>query len=142
MKVLFLLWSLPSVMSLRRIAVGIVFFLMSLLIFGSSSSDARSFGFRKLVNEVSLYQNRYDDFLNAGQTLQIVSINSLKLGTWFNLEFTYDLNYDLEKEDDFTYYLEVGVVKEILPRFSINYQRIHGSFVNDPVNQIGIRVSF
>jgi hypothetical protein len=134
--------SLPAVMSLRRVAFWIVFFLVSFLIFCSSSSDARSFGFKKLVNEVSLYQNRYDDFLNAGQTLQIVSINSLKLGTWFNLEFTYDLNYDLEKEDDFSYYMEVGLVKEILPRFSINYQRIHGSFVNDPVNQIGIRVSF
>lgn len=142
MKALFPRRSLPALMSLRRIAVGIIFFLMSLSIFGSSSSDARSFGFKKLVNEVSLYQNRYDDFLNAGQTLQIVSINSLKFGTWFNLEFTYDLNYDLEKEDDFTYYMEVGLVKEILPRFSINYQRIHGSFVNDPVNQIGIRVSF
>jgi len=141
-KALFPHRSLPALMSLRRIAVWIVFLLWSLLIFGSSSSDARSFGFKKLVNEVSLYQNRYDDFLNAGQTLQIVSINSLKLGTWFNLEFTYDLNYDLEKEDDFTYYMEVGLVKEILPRFSINYQRIHGSFMNDPVNQIGIRVSF
>ena len=142
MKALFPHRSLPALMSLRRIAVGVVVFLVWLLIFGSSSSDARSFGFKKLVNEVSLYQNRYDDFLNAGQTLQIVSINSLKLGTWFNLEFTYDLNYDLEKEDDFTYYMEVGLVKEILPRFSINYQRIHGSFMNDPVNQIGIRVSF
>jgi len=141
-KALFPHRSLPALMSLRRIAVGVVVFLVWLLIFGSSSSDARSFGFKKLVNEVSLYQNRYDDFLNAGQTLQIVSINSLKLGTWFNLEFTYDLNYDLEKEDDFTYYMEVGLVKEILPRFSINYQRIHGSFMNDPVNQIGIRVSF
>jgi hypothetical protein len=109
---------------------------------GDSSAYARSFGFQKLVNEVSLYQNRYDDFLNAGQTLQIVSINSLKLGTWLNLEFTCDVNYDLEKEDDFTYYMEIGLVKEILPRFSINYQRIHGSFVNKPTNQIGIRFSF
>ena len=133
---------LPALTSLRRTATCFAFLFVSLLILGGTSSHARSFGFRKLVNEVSLYQNRYDDFLNAGQTLQIVSINSLKLGTWLNLEFTYDLNYDLEKEDDFTYYMEVGLVKEILPRFSINYQRIHGSFVNDPVNQIGIRFSF
>jgi hypothetical protein len=113
-----------------------------IFLIGDSSAYARSLGFGKLVNEVSFYQNRYDDFLNAGQTLQVVSINSFKLGTWFNLEFTYDLNYNLEKKDDFTYYLELGVVKEIFPRFSINYQRIHGSFVDKPVNQFGIRFSF
>ena len=129
----------------RRLTQVLVFFafLFALIFFTSNSSAyARSLGFGKLVNEVSFYQNRYDDFLNAGQTLQVVSINSFKLGTWFNLEFTYDLNYNLEKEDDFTYYLELGVVKEILPRFSINYQRIHGSFVDKPVNQFGIRFSF
>ena len=127
---------------LRLMILGFTFLFVAFSQVGDSPCYARSFGFHKLVNEVSFYQNRYDDFVNAGQTLQIVSINSLKLGTWLNLEFTYDLNYDLEKEDDFTYYMEVGVVKEILPRFSINYQRIHGSFVDKPVNQIGIRFSF
>lgn len=127
---------------LTRIGLWLPFLLVALSFVGDSPCHARSFGFQKLVNEVSFYQNRYDDFLNAGQTLQIVSINSLKVGTWLNLEFTYDLNYDLEKEDDFTYYMEIGVVKEILPRFSINYQRIHGSFMDKPVNQIGIRFSF
>lgn len=125
-----------------QITLGIASLFLVFFFFADSSAYARSFGFRKLVNEVSFYQNRYDDFLNAGQTLQIVSINSLKLGTWLNLEFTYDLNYDLEKKDDFTYYMEVGLVKEILPRFSINYQRIHGTFMDKPVNQIGIRFSF
>ena len=125
-----------------QIVVCIIFILAMICLIGDSSAYARSLGFGKLVNEVSFYQNRYDDFLNAGQTLQVVSINSFKLGTWFNLEFTYDLNYNLEKKDDFTYYLELGVVKEIFPRFSINYQRIHGSFVDKPVNQFGIRFSF
>ncbi len=129
----------------RRLTQVLVFsaFLFALIIFiGKNSTYARSLGFEKLTNEVSFYQNRYDDFLNAGQTLQVVSINSFKLGTRFNLEFTYDLNYNLEKKDDFTYYMELGVVKEIFPRFSINYQRIHGSFVDKPVNQFGIRFSF
>jgi hypothetical protein len=126
----------------KRIAICLTFILGMICFIGDSSVYARSLGFEKLVNEVSLYQNRYDDFLNAGQTLQIVSINSFNLGTRFNLEFTYDLNYNLEKKDDFTYYLELGVVKEIFPRFSINYQRIHGSFVDKPVNQFGIRFSF
>ncbi len=118
------------------------FLLIIIFFLGDSSSYAHSLGFEKLVNEVSFYQNRYDDFVNAGQTLQIVSINSFNLVTRFNLEFTYDLNYNLEKKDDFTYYLEFGVVKEIFPRFSINYQRIHGTFVDKPVNQFGIRFSF
>lgn len=128
-------WSI-KVLFFFTFLFGMIFFM------GNSSVYARSLGFEKLVNEVSFYQNRYDDFLNAGQTLQVVSINSFKLGTRFNLEFTYDLNYNLEKKDDFTYYMELGVVKEIFPRFSINYQRIHGSFVDKPVNQVGIRFSF
>jgi hypothetical protein len=137
--------SVGSFATMSRFPLFGVFFVIFIVVFCfsvNSSSYAHSLGFRKLVNEVSFYQNRYDDFLNAGQTLQIVSINSLKLGTWFNFEFTYDLNYDLEEKDDFTYYLEVGVVKEILPHFSINYQRIHGTFVDKPVNQFGIRFSF
>jgi hypothetical protein len=128
-------WSI-KVLVFFTFLFGMIFFI------ANSSVYARSLGFEKLVNEVSFYQNRYDDFLNAGQTMQIVSINSFKLGTRFNLEFTYDLNYNLERKDDFTYYLELGVVKEIFPRFSINYQRIHGSFVDKPVNQFGIRFSF
>lgn len=134
--------TLTSLRWLKRIFVFFIFMFAVFFLIGDSSAYARSLGFGKLVNEVSFYQNRYDDFINAGQTLQVVSINSFKLGTWFNLEFTYDLNYNLEKEDDFTYYLELGVVKEIFPRFSINYQRIHGSFVDKPVNQFGIRFSF
>jgi len=129
-------------LSFAKATVCFTFFFVIIFFFCDSSSYARSLGFEKLVNEVSLYQNRYDDFIDAGQTLQIVSINSFNLVTRFNLEFTYDLNYDLEKKDDFTYYLEFGVVKEIFPRFSINYQRIHGTFVDKPVNQFGIRFSF
>lgn len=125
-----------------------VFFIFTFLIFNYSAPYAQRLGFKKITNEVSLYQNRYDDFLNAGQTFQLVCINSFRLLTWFNLEITWDLNYDLEKKDKFTHYVEVGLVKELLPCFSINYQRIHGSFVGPwrkssaPVNQIGIRYSF
>lgn len=103
---------------------------------------AQKLGFKKITNEVSLYQNRYDDFLNAGQTFQLVSINSFRLWTWFNLEITWDLNYDLEKEDKFTHYVEFGLVKPIKSHFSLNYQRIHSTFVPDPINQIGVRYSF
>ncbi len=125
-----------------------VFLIFTFLIFNYSTPYAQKLGFKKITNEVSLYQNRYDDFLNAGQTFQLVCINSFRLLTWFNLEITWDLNYDLEKEDKFTHYVEVGIVKELLPHFSVNYQRIHGTFIGPwrkssaPVNQVGIRYSF
>ena len=119
-----------------------VFFIFTFLIFNYSAPYAQKLGFKKITNEVSLYQNRYDDFINAGQTFQLVCINSFRLLTWFNLEITWDLNYDLEKEDKFTHYVEFGLVKPIKSHFSLNYQRIHGTFVPDPINQIGVRFSF
>lgn len=119
-----------------------IFLIFTFLIFNYSVPYAQKLGFKKITNEVSLYQNRYDDFLNAGQTFQLVSINSFRLWTWFNLEITWDLNYDLEKEDKFTHYVEFGLVKPIKSHFSLNYQRIHSTFVPDPINQIGVRYSF
>jgi len=125
-----------------------MFLIFSFLISNFYLAYAGSFDFEKITNEISLYQNRYDDFLNAGQTFQLVSINNVKAWTWFNLEITWDMNYDLDERDKLTHYLEVGLVKELIPHFSINYQRIHGTFVGPwrkssaPVNQIGIRYSF
>jgi len=119
-----------------------IFLIFSFLILNFSFLCAETFDFREITNEISLYQNRYDDFLNAGQTFQVVSINSIRAWTWFNLEITWDMNYDLEKEDDFTHYVEFGLVKPVKSGLSINYQRIHGTFVPDPINQVGIRYSF
>lgn len=115
----------------------IVTFFSSIVLAGDDT-----FGFQPLVNEVSLYQNSSDDGDNLGQTLQIISINEFKVVTTFNLEFTADFNRKLTPGEDSDYYLEVGIVKPVWKRLSANYQRIHGTFISDPVNQFGVRWSF
>lgn len=107
----------------------------------SSSQDA-TLGFSPIVNEVSVYQNSSDDGDNLGQTLQIVSINEIKVGVAFNLEFTADFNQKLTPGKGKDYYLEIGLVKPVWRDLSVNYQRIHGTFVDEPVNQFGVRWSF
>lgn len=99
-------------------------------------------GFQEITNEVSIYQNLFDDGEDAGQTLQIVSINSVKILTWFNLEFTYDFNHDLAWKGKDDYYYELGVVKPLWKKLSLNYQRVNGTFLEKPFSQIGLRYSF
>jgi hypothetical protein len=99
-------------------------------------------GFVPISNEVSLYQNTSDDGDNLGQTLQLVLINTVDIGTELGVEFTADFNRKLTPGKDGDYYLEFGLVKPVWKRLSVNYQRVHGTFVDDPVNQLGIRWRF
>lgn len=108
----------------------------------SASSQDSALGVTPIVNEVSVYQNSSDDGDNLGQTLQIVSINEIKMGVTFNLEFTADFNRKLTPGKDSDYYLEIGLVKPVWRDLSVNYQRIHGTFMAEPVNQFGVRWSF
>ena len=99
-------------------------------------------GFSPISNEISLYQNSSDNGDNFGQTLQIVFINSIDIGTELNIEITADINRKMTPGKDRDYYLEFGLVKPVWKRISVNYQRIHGTFVDDPINQFGIRYRF
>jgi len=112
------------------------------LIFLPAFCLGQTFSLKPISNNISLYQNTYDDWKNAGQTFQIVMINSLKLGTWFTLEITGDINRSLEEKGKTSHYFEFGLVKDIFSGFSLNYQRIIGTFMDKPVNQLGIRFSF
>ncbi len=116
-----------------------LFIFLFLFSFFPVFAPAQPLGFNKITNDVSLYKNFLDDLDDVGQTLQIVSINSLKLYFWFDLEVTLDYNW-YDSGDD--YYMEAGLVKPIFRNFKVNYQRIHGTFVNKPMNQVGIRFSF
>lgn len=116
--------------------------LFFILIFLLSLCEARTFGLKPISNNVSLYQNSYDNSRNAGQTLQMVLINNFKIGTWFTLEITGDIDRNLQEIGRTCHYLEFGLVKDIKSGFSFNYQRVIGTFVDKPVNQFGIRFSF
>ncbi|MCK4631702.1 MAG: hypothetical protein KAT79_00460 [candidate division Zixibacteria bacterium] len=104
-------------------------------------------GFYPIVNEVSLYWNVDDAGDKRGRTLQIISINSFKVWTSFNFEFTGDFNYDLTP--DFIgggfindHYIELSIVKPVTGIVSLNVQRIISTFETEPVNQFGVRLSF
>ncbi len=105
----------------------------------AQEDDGRTFDFMKISDEVSYYFNSEDDFDERGRTLQIVAINQVKIGRWFQVEFTGDFNWDVTLDVDYDYYIEVGVVKTVWKNFSVNYQRIYGSFIDEPLNQWGIR---
>jgi len=100
------------------------------------------FGFQPLTNEVSIYQNYSDDGGNSGQTLQVIAINSFKILTDFMIEFTADFNRKLTSGYDSDYYIEIGIVKPVFKRISLNVQRIYGTFVCREINQVGFRFSF
>ena len=106
------------------------------------SASEHPIRFNPISNEISLYQNSSDDGDIFGQTLQIVFINSIDIGTEIGVEFTADFNRKLTPGKDRDYYLEFGLVKPVWKKLSVNYQRIHGTFVADPVNQFGIRYRF
>jgi hypothetical protein len=128
---------------MEKIMKYIAICIMTVLVFvGIAGSQDTAVGFSPIVNEVSVYQNSSDDGDNLGQTLQIVSINEIKVGVAFNLEFTADFNRKLTPGKDRDYYLEIGLVKPVWRRLSVNYQRIHGTFMAEPVNQFGLRWSF
>ncbi len=120
----------------------IVICVVSLAMPGPGQADDDPLDFTPIVNEVSVYQNSSDEGDNLGQTLQIISINEIKLGTTFNLEFTADFNRRMTPGEDEDYYLEISLVKPVWKKLSVNYQRIHGTFIADPVNQFGMRWSF
>ena len=110
-------------------------------------ADGEDFGISPITNELSFYKNTDDDFNSLGRTLQIISINSFKAFTWFNLEFTADFNWKMAEEfegpgrKNYDYYFELSLVKPLTKRLSLNYQRIYGTFISKPVNQFGLRLS-
>jgi hypothetical protein len=105
-------------------------------------APAQTFTFEKISNELSLYQNYSDEIDTRGQTVQVVAINRVRIGWWFQTEFTADFNYDYDKAKAWDYYLEIGIVKSLFRGLSINYQRIEGTFVAKPTNQVGLRWTF
>ena len=86
-------------------------YVVMLLFVLSPLLSAETFDFMKLSDEVSFYANTSDKFDTRGRTLQIVAINQVKIGAWFQVEFTGDFNWDLTPGYDYDYYIEIGVVK-------------------------------
>ena len=108
-------------------------------------------GFYPISNELSIYQNYDDAGENRGQTLQIVSINSFKLFTSFNFEFTADYNWKYSYVDPFDlsfgmnnhdYYVELSIVKPVTSLVSLNVQRVISTFESESINQFGVRLTF
>jgi len=124
---------------LFKIAVIIVFVLLAKSV---AFTQVDFMSFKPICNEITLYQNFFDDGDNAGQTLQILSINSLRLFTDFNIEFVADFNREKTPGKNNDYYMEIGIVKPVWKKISVNCQRIYGTFIDKPVNQIGCRYSF
>ena len=116
--------------------------LATMMIWAAADAGVYPPGFTPVSNEVSLYQNSSDDGDNLGQTLQLVFINVVDIGTEIGVEFTADFNRKLTPGKSRDYYLEFGLVKPVWKRLSVNYQRVHGTFVDDPVNQFGVRWRF
>jgi hypothetical protein len=116
--------------------------LMVIGVLGTIHAQARAFTFEKISNELSLYQNYTDRATTRGQTVQVVAINRFQLGWWFQTEFAADFNYDYDKPNKWDYYYELGVMKSLVGGLSVNYQRVKGTFVTEPINQIGLRWRF
>ncbi|MEW6014524.1 MAG: hypothetical protein AB1690_04305 [Candidatus Zixiibacteriota bacterium] len=105
------------------------------------SYEGRVFGIMPLSNEISFYRNLDDSGIDRGMTLQVIAINSFKIFTEFNFEFTADFNWDMSHlEHD--HYMELSLVKAIGGGVSINYQRVISKFEDKPINQFGLRLSF
>lgn len=94
-----------------------------------------------ITNELSYFKNVDDLGIDRGTTLQVISINEFTVGTNFIFEFTGDFNWDLDLYEDHDYYLELSIVKPVYKSVSLNYQRIYGTFVSEPINQFGVRLS-
>lgn len=98
-------------------------------------------GFYPITNEFSLYRNVDDGGESRGTTFQIVSINAFKVITDFSFEFTADFNWDLAYDQGRDLYIELSLVKPLIPYLSLNVQRIISTFENKPINQFGLRLS-
>ena len=94
-----------------------------------------------ICNEISFYKNIDDAGQSRGRTLQIVSINAFHCLTDFSIEVTADFNWDFDRYEKHDYYMELSLVKPVYRAISLNYQRIYGTFVPEPVNQFGVRLS-
>ena len=109
------------------------------------SAVAGATGLERLItpisNEISYYKNMDDPGSSRGTTLQVISINMFHVGTDFIFEFTGDFNWEMDYYEDYDYYLELSVVKPVYRWVSLNYQRIYGTFVDEPINQFGVRLS-
>ena len=105
-------------------------------------SPSKKLGFYPINNEISLYQSYDDGGRDRGQTVQIISINSIKLLTTFTVEFTGDFNYNYTPGLSNDHYMELGVVKHITSFFSLNVQRVMTTFEDRHINQYGVRFSF
>lgn len=105
-------------------------------------SHSGRFGFFPITNEISIYQNYDDAGEDRGRTLQVISINSLRIWTSFTIEFTGDFNYQLTPGLSDDHYIELSLVKPVTPLVSLNYQRVMSTFEAEPVNQLGVRLSF
>lgn len=103
---------------------------------------SKKIGFFPISNEISLYANVDNRGKDRGRTLQIVSLNSVKLLTEFTIEFTGDFNYDYTPGLANDHYMELGIVKHVTGFFSVNVQRVMSSFLAEPINQYGVRFSF
>ncbi|MCP4633777.1 MAG: hypothetical protein GY855_12695 [candidate division Zixibacteria bacterium] len=115
--------------------------LLSLLII-CPSIMAQDIGVGFISNDIAVYKNSDDDLNNKGWTLQLVFINSVKIHTEFQIEFTADFNKDLAWKGKDDYYMEVGFLKEFYKGISLNYQRIEGTFQPGGINQLGVRYHF
>lgn len=91
------------------------------------------------ADNISLYKNVDDLGKDRGTTLQIVAINGIKLITDFTFEFTADFNWKLDLVEKHDYYMELSLVKPVYKSLAVNYQRIYGTFVCEPINQFGLR---
>lgn len=129
---------------MRKLIFAIIIF-KSLLFATAAHSlpavEGQVFGIMPITNEVSLYKNVDDAGADRGETLQIIAINTIKVWTEFNFEFTGDFNWDMSSET-WDHYIELSLVKPVGYNFSVNYQRIISTFENRPVNQFGLRFSF
>jgi len=130
-------------LSKAKTTIGIFIFI--LLLGGTSQAlppvEGEVFGIYPITNEVSFFKNIDDAGDNRGETLQIIAINTIKLGTEITFEFTADFNWDMsyERRD---HYIELSLVKPVFSIISVNYQRIYSTFEDEAVNQFGIRLSF
>ena len=108
----------------------------------SWESPSGKVGFYPISNEISYYRNYDDSGEDRGQTLQIISINSFKLLTSFNFEFTADYNFDLTPGLNRDHYVELSLVKPVTSFLSLNIQRVISTFEPEPINQFGVRLVF
>ncbi len=108
----------------------------------SWESESGKLSFFPISNELSIYKNYDDSGEDRGETVQIVMINSFKLLTTFNFEFTADYNFDTAPGLSNDHYVELSIVKPLTPMLSLNVQRVISTFESESINQFGFRLSF